>query len=44
MLFLWRLLGFRRLLLLFVLRRAWRIVQRRRATANAADRPRLYVV
>jgi hypothetical protein len=34
MLVLWRLLGFRRLLVLFVLRRLWRLYQRRRALAN----------
>jgi hypothetical protein len=34
MFFLWKLLGFRRLLLLFVLRRAWRMAQRRRAAAT----------
>jgi hypothetical protein len=30
---LWRLLGFRRLLLLFVLRRVWRMVRARRRAA-----------
>jgi hypothetical protein len=34
MLVLWRLLGFRRLLVFFVLRRLWRMYQRRRL-ANA---------
>jgi hypothetical protein len=35
MLLLWRLLGFRRLLALFVLRRAWRMYRRRRAVSRA---------
>jgi hypothetical protein len=32
MFFLWRLLGFRRLLAVFVLRRAWRMYQSRRSS------------
>jgi hypothetical protein len=31
MFFLWRFLGFRRLLAVFALRQAWRIVQKRRS-------------
>lgn len=34
MLLLWRLLGFRKLLVFFVLRRLWRMYQRRRALAG----------
>jgi len=31
MMLLWKILGFRRLVMLFVLRRVWRLYQRRRA-------------